>query len=356
MRFSFNKLLPLVLFSFAGASSFAQKKDYQISAVAFYNLENLFDTEDDPKKFDEEFTPTGANHYTEEIYQKKLHNMATVLSQLATEKVPDGPALIGVAEIENDKVLKDLVAQPELKSRNWRIVHFESPDVRGIDVGLLYNPKYFKVIAAKALPVNIVENGKPEYTRDVLHVTGKLGDDTLHVFVNHWPSRRGGEAATVWKRAKAAQVSKDVIKEIVKTNPDAKFIVMGDLNDDPIDPSVTKTLGAVGDKDKVKPGGLFNPWMDYYKNGIGTLGYNDSWNLFDQIIISYGFIKPQASNWKYYKAEIFNRKFLKSQFGQYKGYPHRSFSGTTWIDGYSDHFPTIVYLVKEIKTTEAAAK
>jgi len=351
---SLKWLLPATFF-ISALPAFAQKKTYQISAVAFYNLENLFDTEDDPKKFDEEFTPTGAYHYTEEIYHKKLHNMATVLSQLAMEKNPDGPAFIGVAEIENDKVLRDLVAQPELKSRNLRIVHFESPDSRGIDVGMLYNPKYFKVLNAKALPVDIEENGKKEYTRDVLYVTGKLGDDTFHVFVNHWPSRRGGEAATVWKRAKAAQVSKDVINSIAATNPDAKFIIMGDLNDDPVDPSVAKTLGATGDKSKVKPGGLFNPWVDYYQRGIGTLGYNDSWNLFDQIIISYGFIKPQASKWRYYQAEIFNRKFLKTQFGQYKGYPHRSFSDNNWIDGYSDHFPTIIYLVKDASDAKAEA-
>jgi len=347
MRLSFRHLLLLTVSALAGSGSFAQKKEYQISAVAFYNLENLFDPADDPKKFDEEFTPNGANHYTEDIYRKKLHNMATVLSQLATEKTPDGPALIGVAEVENEKVLRDLVAEPELRSRNLRIVHFESPDTRGIDVGMLYNPRYFRVLTARALPVDIVENGKKEYTRDVLYVTGKLGDDTIHVIVNHWPSRRGGEAATVWKRAKAAGVSRKIIDELTRSNPDAKCIVMGDLNDDPVDPSITKTLGATGDKNDVKPGGLFNPWTEYYRKGIGTLGYNDSWNLFDQIILSYGFVHPQAKKWKFYRAEIFNRKFLKSQFGQYKGYPHRSFSGTTWIDGYSDHFPTIVYLVKE---------
>lgn len=351
MNLRLNTLLLLVAMTLAATASFAQKKNYQISAVAFYNLENLFDTEDDPKKFDEEFTPSGANHYTEEIYHKKLHNLATVLSQLAVDKNPDGPALVGVAEVENEKVLRDLVAQPELKKRNWRIVHFESPDSRGIDVGLLYNPRYFKVLSAKALPVDIRQNGKREYTRDVLYVTGKLGEDTFHVFVNHWPSRRGGEAATVWKRAKAASVSKNIINDIVKANPNAKCIVMGDLNDDPIDPSVTQTLGATGDKDKVRPGGLFNPWTEYYKKGIGTLGYNDSWNLFDQIILSYGFIKPKADNWRFYKAEIFNRKFLKNQFGQYKGYPHRSFAGSNWLDGYSDHFPTIVYLLNEVKET-----
>ncbi len=342
-----RRLFYTVLFSFTTLVSCAREKDYQISAVAFYNLENLFDPADDPKKFDEEFTPNGANHYTEEVYRKKLHNMATVLSQLAMDKTPEGPAIIGVAEIENNKVLRDLIAEPELKKRNLKIVHFESPDPRGIDVGMLYNPKYFKLINAKALPVEIREKGRKEYTRDVLYVTGKLGEDTVHVFVNHWPSRRGGESATVWKRAKAAEVSRKMIDELAKSNPNAKSIVMGDLNDDPVDPSVTKSLGAVGDKNKVAPGGLFNPWVEYYKNGIGTLGYNDSWNLFDQIILSYGFIQPKASHWKYYKAEVFNRKFLKNQFGKYKGYPHRSFSGNRWIDGYSDHFPTIVYLIKD---------
>ena len=324
----------------------AQKKEVQINAVAFYNLENLFDTIDDPKKFDEDFTPQGSYHYTSEIYHKKLHNMATVISQLAIEKIPDGPAFIGVSEIENETVLQDLIHQPELEKRKLRIVHFESPDSRGIDVAMLYNPKYFKVINAKALPVEIMENGKREYTRDVLYVTGKLGDDTFHVFVNHWPSRRGGEAATVWKRAKAASVSKGMIDSIMAVNPNAKAIVMGDLNDDPTDPSVLKTLGAVAKISQIKPGGLYNPWIDFYKKGIGTLGYNDSWDLFDQIIVSYGFVKPDANNWRFYKAEIFNDTFLKNAFGKYKGYPHRSFSGTTWIDGYSDHFPTIIYLTK----------
>lgn len=326
---------------------FAQKEQVMVSAVAFYNLENLFDTINDPNKFDEDFTPKGSYHYTDTIYQKKLHNMATVLAQLATETIPVGPSLVGVAEIENDKVLQDLLHQPELQPRKWKIVHFESPDSRGIDVALFYNPKYFKVIKAMALPVIIVDNGKTEHTRDVLYVVGKLGADTVHVFVNHWPSRRGGEAATVWKRAKAASVSKGIIDSIAKINPLALAIVMGDLNDDPIDPSITKTLGAVGDKGKVLPGGLYNPWVTFYKQGIGTLGYNDSWNLFDQIMVSYGFLQNQGNHWQFYRAEIFNRKFLKNQFGKYKGYPHRSYSGTRWIDGYSDHFPTIVYLMKQ---------
>lgn len=327
----------------------ARKKAVQINAVAFYNLENLFDTIDDPKKYDEDFTPAGPYHYTNEIYQKKLHNMAVVLSQLATENILIGPALIGLAEIENEKVLKDLLLQPELINKKWKIIHFESPDNRGIDVAMFYNPALFKILQAKALPVEITENGKREHTRDVLYVTGRLGEDTIHVFVNHWPSRRGGEAATIWRRDKAASVSKNIIDTIMKANPNAKAIVMGDLNDDPIDPSITKTLGAIGDISKINPGGLYNPWVNFYKKGIGTLAFNDSWNLFDQIILSYGFLNKNTGGWNFYKAEIFNRNFLKYSSGKNKGYPHRSFSGTTWMDGYSDHFPTIVYLVRELE-------
>ncbi|HTO17138.1 MAG TPA: hypothetical protein VLZ83_15335 [Edaphocola sp.] len=336
-------LLSLLVSNF----SFAQKKDYLINAVAFYNLENLFDIYDDPKTRDEDFTPEGAYRYTEEVYQKKLKNLSRVLSEIATEKIPDGPAMVGVAEVENEKVLIDLVNQPSLKDRAWKIVHFESPDFRGIDVGLLYNTKYFKVLDAKALPVDIIENGRKQFTRDILYVTGILGGDTVLVFVNHWPSRRGGEAASAWKRQKAAEVAKTIIDEKMKLNKNTKVILMGDLNDDPVSPSVAKILKAVGDKSKVKPGGMYNPWINFYNKGLGTLGYGDSWNLFDQIIISQGFLNKNAGGWQFYKAEIFKPNYLISSFGRFKGYPHRSFSNNIWIDGYSDHFPTYIYLIKE---------
>lgn len=328
--------------------SFGQKKDFHINAIAFYNLENLFDTINDPDKNDEEFLPSGSYHYTSQIYNNKLHNLATVLSQIAIEKVPDGPAIFGVAEVENVNVLRDLIGQPELKDRKLKIVHFDSPDLRGVDVGMLYNPKYFKVLDAASLPINISENGRQEFTRDILYVEGLLSGDTIHVMVGHWPSRRGGEAASKWKRDLAASVCKKKADAIRAINPNAKIIVMGDLNDDPISPSVAVTLGATDKEASIKTGNFYNPWISYYKKGIGTLGYNDSWNLFDQIMLSSAFLKSENGGWQFYKAEIFNRTFLKSQFGQYKGYPHRSFSGTTWINGYSDHFPTYIYLVRGI--------
>jgi endonuclease/exonuclease/phosphatase family metal-dependent hydrolase len=285
-------------------------EEHAVTAIAFYNMENLYDPADDPYTSDDEFTPAGSNHYTEKVYRAKLHNMAFVLSQLAIDKNPEGPALIGLAEIENEKVLQDLVTESELKNRNLKFVHFDSPDNRGIDVALLYHPGYFKVIHAEALPVNITaNNGRTEHTRDVLYVTGKLGDDTLHVFVNHWPSRREGEEESAWKRNAAASVSKKIIEQLTAKNKNAKCIVMGDLNDDPVDESVVHTLGAEGNQKQVAPGGLFNPWVALYKKGIGSLAYRGKWNLFDQIIVSYGFINANAGKWKFYKAEVFNRDF-----------------------------------------------
>lgn len=341
--------------SFLLASHLAsgQKKNYQIDAVAFYNLENLFDPSDDPNKDDEEFTPDGSNHYTEKIYRRKLHNLATVLSQIATDKIPDGAAFFGVAEVENEKVLQDLVQEPELKDRKLRIVHFESPDERGIDVGFLYNPKFFKVLNAAPMHVDISKNGSRDFTRDVLYVEGLLNGDTVHVMVNHWPSRLGGESASMWKRKLAASVCKNKADSILKEDPAAKIIIMGDLNDDPTDPSVAQVIGAQEKEQAMKSGHFFNPWIAYYKKGIGTLAYNDNWNLFDQIIISNAFLKPAKGTWQFYLAEIFNRPFMKTQSGQYAGYPHRSFSNGNWIDGYSDHFPTYIYLIKEVNQPDS---
>jgi len=337
----------IVLVILSNCITYAQKANHQVMALAFYNMENFFDYINDPNNAgDDEFTPSGTYHYTEQIYDQKLHNLATVLQQLGQEVTPDGPALIGCAEIENDKVLQDLIAQPEIKDRHYRFVHFDSPDERGIDVALIYNPKYFRVIEANAIPVNISGTGGKETTRDVLHVFGILGGDSVHVFVNHWPSRRGGEAASAPKRAIAAQVNKHCVDSLLARKPTTKIIVMGDLNDDPTNASVMKVLEAKGEKESVMQTDLYNPFVKLYQNGIGTLAYDDKWDLFDQIIFSGEWLKNDS--WSFYKAEIFNKDFLIEKFGQYKGYPHRSFEGTEWNNGYSDHFPSIVYLIDSL--------
>ena len=345
-------LLVLLLSTFLRSSG--QTKQYQISAVAFYNFENLFDTKDDLSNWgDDDFLPEGPYRYTDEVYHQKLHNIATVISQLGTEFTPDGPAIIGTAEIENDNVLKDLCSQPSIKERNYKFVHFDSRDSRGIDVALIYQPKYFQFLGAKSLSVNTGEvKGKTSRTRDILHVSGILASDTVHILVNHWPSRRGGEAASAQYRAVAAGVCRRAADSLFAINSHAKIIIMGDLNDDPKNTSVTSILGAKGRKEEVAPSGLYNPFTSFYRHGYGTLGYNGSWNLFDQIIISGTWLTQNAYCWKYYKAEVFDRSFLKYRFGQHKGYPLRSFEGHNWVNGYSDHFPSLIYLVREVPITE----
>lgn len=339
-------LIPLVSFT-----SLAQEKQYQVVAAAFYNLENLYDTIDDPKKNDEEFLPGGAKNYNGKIFFEKLDRLAEVISKLGIEKTPDGPALLGVSEVENREVLQALVKHPLLASRGYRICHFDSPDLRGVDVGLLYNPKYFVPIKSHSLNVPLVsESGKPIRTRDILWVEGYLMGERINVFVNHWPSRRGGEERSSPLRQTAASVAKAVIDSIQKIDPNAKAFLMGDLNDDPMSPSIKKVLNATGDVNKLTEGRMYNPFEPFYKKGIGTLAWQDSWNLFDQIIFTPSWIKtPTNEGWFFFNAEVFNRPFLTQKTGNFKGYPLRTYVGNEYQGGYSDHFPVIVYLYREKK-------
>lgn len=328
----------------------AQKKNYKVGVVGFYNLENIFDTINDPKTNDEDFLPNGSLVYNTAVYKDKLSKLSQVISEMGTEVSPDGVAILGVAEVENRKVLEDLVNQPKLKNRGYKVVHYNSPDARGVDVGMLYNPKYFKVLGSKSLLVPLKNSdGSPYYTRDVLWVTGIFDGDTMHVLVNHWPSRRGGEEASAPGRALAAGVGKKIIDSLTAANPNAKIVLMGDLNDDPTSPSVTQVLGAVGKEEDVKPGGLYNPWVDFYKKGIGTLAYQDSWNIFDQIILSYGWLNPKQEGYFLKSAHIFNKEYMVTKTGKWKGYPMRTYDGAIYNGGYSDHFPTYTVLLKEIK-------
>jgi hypothetical protein len=295
--------------------------------------------------------PTGSYHYTSEVYLDKVQKLSSVISLIGTDISPDGLSLMGCAEVENEGVLKDLVNSPKLKGRGYKIVHYDSPDLRGIDVGLLYNPKYFTVTSSEPLFVALLDDDKksPYYTRDILFVSGLYAGEPMYVFVNHWPSRRGGEEASAPNRAIAAKVCKHKIDSITKINPDAKIIVMGDLNDDPVSPSVAVVLNAKGEKEKVKRGGLYNPWVDYFKQGIGTLAYNDAWNLFDQIMISSAFISKTHTGFFFKEADIFHKPWMEQASGKYKGYPKRTYDGNKYIGGYSDHFPTYIELLKEVQ-------
>ena len=329
---------------------FGQQKQYQATAVGFYNFENLFDTEDDPDINDEEFTPKGKRLWNKELYRDKLGNMAKVVSMLGTNVTPDGPAILGICEIENKRVLEDFVVQKTIADRNYQIIHHDSPDKRGIDVALIYQEKYFKFKSQKAFPLDVIKlNGDTLFSRDILLVSGELNGEPTHIMVNHWPSRSGGENKAAAYRNKAGQVCKAVADSLHNDNPECNILVMGDLNDDPTSPSVKKHLNAKGKIDKTSTGGLYNPLSDFYKKGNGTTSFRDSWSVFDQIIISHSLLEDKEDQMKYFKAEIFKQPWLIQVGGRYKGYPKRTFSGDTYNGGYSDHLPVLVYLVKEVK-------
>ena len=328
----------MFLICFSGC---AQKANDHAVTIAFYNCENFFDTIHNPAKEDEEFTPAGKYHYTQKIYLQKVHNIATVMQSMDGA---DGPALIGLAEVENNAVLNDLISQPEIARRGYKYEWFDGPDPRGINVALLYNPKYFRVLKAEPLHVDLSGTGGKMITRDVLHVQGILDGDTVHVFVNHWPSRRGGEEESEEKRIRAAKVNKDAMTALLKSSPDAKVIIMGDLNDNPTDNSITNMLGAKGEQGEVSQNGLYDPWINIYKKGDGTEEYRGEWNLFDQVIISGSFFQNKNHKLHFEKAAIFKPDFIIDHYKGHEGQPHRSFAGTHWINGYSDHFPVILYL------------
>lgn len=353
MKNRITALLAIIILSSGVSHSqhLDKEKQYAASCIAFYNFENLFDTIVDPdpnKILQDDFTPNGKNVWNTERYHKKLDNIAYVVSQLGVEVNPDGPAILGVAEIENQNVLDDFVKEEKIKSRNYQVVHYDSPDKRGIDVGLLYNPSYFQLESSKTFSVKM-EGDSSFFTRDQLLVTGKLHDERIHVIVAHWPSRRGGQKKSAPKRMAAAEVGRAVIDSILKSEPNAKIVYMGDLNDDPVSPSVVKGMHSKGNKHKIKEGDMFNPMEEFYDKGIGTLAWKDVWNLFDQIMITPSLVNGDYSSYTYYSAKVFNKDFLKQSTGKYKGYPHRTFAGGNYAGGYSDHFPSYIFVIKELK-------
>lgn len=344
MSKSFLQLITILLFHFTSLS--AQNK-IQIATIGFYNVENLFDTIDTPNVLDEEFTVAGSNNWTSKKYWYKQNNLAKVISLLGTDSDKEGVAVLGLAEVENRLVLEDLVKMPQIAQKKYRIVHFDSPDRRGIDVALIYQAGRFKVLDAKTIPIDIYDGLDKIFTREVLYVKGLLDGEEMHFMINHWPSRRGGEAKTAPWRAAGAKVNKLVVDSLTNIHPDAKIVIMGDLNDNPEDPSITKVLEAKSKISDVPDKGLYNTVANYYRRGIGSNAYQDSWSLFDQIIISKGFLEKKPNFYSFHKAYIFNKQFLRQKKGHFKGYPLRTFSGSEFLGGYSDHFPSYIHIIKE---------
>lgn len=334
-----KKLILLFSFWFCAIAIIAQSTERSLYSVAFYNLENLFDTIHDAGKNDYEFLPDGSYQWTAKKYEAKLKNLSTVLSSLSRELVPEGPAVIGVAEAENRRVLTDLVNQPAIS--NYEFIHYEGPDKRGIDCALLYDPKQFTVTNSKLVLSTPFEGDTVHLTRGFLIVDGQLAGERICFIVNHWPSR-GAESPV---RVHAAKQVKALTDSLLHIDKKMKIVVMGDMNDDPMDESM-QALGARKYRTGMKPGQFYNPWWETLEDkGVGTLLYRGKWNLFDQIVLSRPLVKAKKGL-LYDHNEVFIRDFLIQQDGKYKGSPLRTHGGRVWLNGYSDHLPTIIYLKK----------
>lgn len=321
----------------------SQKVLYNISTVAFYNLENLFDAENDPLIFDNDYTPEGRHHWTFEKLTIKLNNITKVMATIGSEKNSLPPAIIGLAEVENRKVLQLLVQHKNLNEVDYGIVHYNSPDRRGIDVALLFDRNRFRLTHSQKHELFLNDLfGNRVYTRDQLCISGFLGNSLLYCVVNHWPSRRGGVKISEYKRIEAAKLTKKITDSIYNITPNANIIVMGDFNDDPTNKSFKKILSTKGNKKAVtNMPYLYNPFEKMKKKGLGTLAYKDKWNIFDQLIFSSPMLNH--NDLQLYKTQIFSPKYVIESTGKYKGYPKRFSHNTS--QGFSDHFPVYSYLI-----------
>ena len=330
-------------------SASAQSKRY---TVLFYNVENLFDTIQDPTIYDTEFIPSGVKEWNSTKYYKKLDNLEKVFYSIA-EQNKAYPTVIGVSEVENRNVLEDIASLPKLQRANYQICHYDGPDARGVDVAFFYRPDQFKYEGSKSIKANIPGARENFRTRDILTMWGKIDGEDFLFIVSHWPSRRGGQSSSAYLREGLAAQIKGICDEARRQNPNIKVAVMGDFNDDPGDKSVSEDLGAKLKKNKLEEYDLWNPYWQMHRDGYGTLVYNDLWNLFDNIVVSANVAnapkgtleiwKPKQST---YYGNVFKGEFLFQKEGQYKGYPLRTYSGNNFQNGFSDHLPVYIFLVK----------
>lgn len=332
-NFSLFLGLLLVLNSLSAAAQQAQFR------VAFYNVENLFDVEDDPLTLDEDFTPEGKQQWTSARYDTKLNQIAQVIEGMAF------PAVMGFCEIENNKVLAAVAAQQRLKRHTYEAISFDSPDVRGIDVGLLYNKNEFELISSRPVGIEFPLWMEPEgYTsRDILHVQLRHRESgaMFHFFVNHWPSRRGGAEASEHRRLWVASHLRREVDVILAANPLEKIIIMGDFNDEPVNISITSGLGAlkVGTGQQL-PGVLYNPFATINSEEEGSYNYRGEWNVLDQIIYT-GLQIP--NDWELKDFGIFKKDWLLHEGKS----PNRTYGGTNYYGGYSDHLPVFMDVMRK---------
>lgn len=343
-----RKSILVFLFFAISLTVYAQTKPYKI---VFYNLENFFDTVNDPEVLDDEFTPEGPKKWTQDKYDKKLHNMERVFFDIAAIN-KDYPVVIGVSEVENRNVLEDIVAAPKLAPANYRIVHHDSPEARGVDVAFFYRADVFKLEGEKA--IRTIIPSLPNFkTRDILTMWGKIDGEDFLFMVGHWPSRLGGKEASEYKRIAVGEQMRSIADSVKQIRPDVKVVLMGDFNDDPTDPSITQGLGAKLKVKELQKGDYYAPYASMLKAGYGTLAYGDAWNIFDNIVVTENLVNDTTDKLKIQKApgsnfygNIFKRHYMVQKEGQYKGYPLRTYVGNNFQGGYSDHFPVYIYIGK----------
>ncbi|MGS2762566.1 endonuclease/exonuclease/phosphatase family protein [Sinomicrobium sp. M5D2P9] len=315
---------------------FKKKPSPELYTIGFYNVENLFDIYNDPDTLDDNYTPDGVLYWTKKRYGKKLYKLGRAIANIGYDTSRTAPVLVGLAEVENGQVVRELLESRSLKNKGYDLVHYDSPDERGIDTALIYRSRYFSVLASEAIPLIIDNvNGERDYTRDILHVTGLLNGQRIHVLVNHWPSRREGGEDTVYKRIAAAQLVHEVMDRIRTEETAPVFIIMGDFNDDPFSKSIKEYL--------LSPD-LYNPMERLFSHDRGSANYNFKWNLFDQILFSRDFFTEEKGTHSFVQAAISNKRFLAEWTGRFKNTPFRTYAGRRYLGGYSDHFPVYIQL------------
>lgn len=313
-----------------------EKQKDNVFTLAFYNLENLFDIYDDPETNDDDFTPIGSKNWNYERYKNKINNLTEVIANIGNTHSAYTPVIVGIAEVENEDVVKDLVESKALRERKYKYVHYDSPDDRGIDVALLYRDDKFKVTESCIHPVIIYkQDGVRDFTRDILHVTGQLNGERMHILVNHWPSRTEGTSETMFKRMTASETLCFLVDSIQKDEPDARIVIMGDFNDEFHDESVVNLMRNMS---------LYNPMQSLADKGSGSSYSQHRWYLFDQMIFTRNFFEktPQKHRLKYTK--VYDMRFIKTWKGKRKDTPFRTYIGRWHQGGYSDHFPVYSYL------------
>lgn len=309
-----------------------------LQTVAFYNLENLFDFYNDRQTNDNDYLPTSVKKWTEKRYDNKLRKLSFAISNIGKKETGKHPAILGVAEVENGRTIQDLINYKHLEGCHYNYVHYDSLDERGIDVALIYDTTAFEVSHSEVFRIHLSnEQGLPDYTRDILLVSGLLDGEAIHVIVNHWSSRHEGEKETEHKRITSSNKVTEIIANLRVEHPNTKIIVMGDFNDDPSSNSI---------KNLVQAANLYNPMDTLRSFSRGTSLHFRQWNLFDQIIISTNFFDKTPNRLEFDSANIFDADFLKLFNGKYKGSPFRTYIGKKYQGGYSDHFPVYAIFKK----------